>query len=67
MMSCIEKKQNPNDLIHTFIIEGLNISRIFTLMFLIQVLICFYNRHPHLYLLKRSFAHGIYWKNNIYH
>ncbi len=35
MMSCIEKKQNPNEPIHTFIVGGLNISRIFTLMFLI--------------------------------
>jgi len=40
MMSCIGKKQNPNEPIHLFIIVGgIGTSKTFTLMFLIQSLI----------------------------
>ncbi len=40
MMSCIEKKQNPNEPIHLFIIVGgIGTSKTFTLIFLIQALI----------------------------
>jgi hypothetical protein len=41
MMSCIGKKQNPNEPIHLFIIVGgIGTSKTFTLMLLIQALIC---------------------------
>ncbi len=33
--------KNPNEAIHLFIIKGVNTSKTFTLMLLIQVLICF--------------------------
>ncbi len=51
-MSCIEK-QNPNEPIHLFITRGVGTNRTFALMFLIQTLICFYNRHPNLDPLKK--------------
>ncbi len=54
MMSCIERKQNPNEPIHLFIIRGADIGKTFTLMILIQALICFYNRHPHSDPLKKK-------------
>jgi hypothetical protein len=44
-------KQNPNEPIHLFITRSANRGKNFTLMFLIQALIRFYNRHPHLDLL----------------
>jgi hypothetical protein len=47
MVSCIDKKQNPNEPIHLFITGGASIGKTFTLMVLIQALICFYNWHPH--------------------
>jgi len=50
MMSCIEKII-PNEPIHLFITGSAGTSKTFTLMLLIQSLICFYNRHPHLNLL----------------
>jgi hypothetical protein len=54
-MSCIEKKkQNPNEPIHTFIIGSVSISKKFTLMLLIQALICFYNRCPQLNPFKKN-------------
>jgi hypothetical protein len=48
-----KKKQNPNEPIHLFITGGVGTSKIFTLMFLVQVLICFYNRHPNSNPLKK--------------
>jgi hypothetical protein len=42
LMSCTEKKQNPNEPIHLFITRGASIGKTFTLMFLIQALICFF-------------------------
>jgi hypothetical protein len=51
------KKQNPNEPIHLFITRGVGS---FILMFLIQALICFYNKHPHSYLFIKKIAHGIY-------
>ncbi len=47
MMSSTEKKQNPNEPIHLFIIGGVITRKTFTLMLLIQALIHFYNRHLH--------------------
>ncbi len=59
-------KKNPNERIHLFITRGANAGETFTLMFLIQALIHFYNKHPHSNpLIKESFARGIYWKNII--
>jgi len=46
------KNQNPNEPIHLFITGGASIGKTFTLMFIIQALICYYNIHPHLCLLK---------------
>jgi hypothetical protein len=54
MMSCIEKNKNPNEPIHLFTTRGASTCRTFTLMLLIQALICFYNRHPHLDLFKKK-------------
>jgi hypothetical protein len=48
MVSCIERTQNPNEPIHLFITKGAGTSKTFTLMLLIQTLICFYNKHLHL-------------------
>jgi hypothetical protein len=48
------KKQNPNEPIHLFIIRGVGTCKNFTLMFLIKILICFYNKHPHLNHLKKN-------------
>jgi hypothetical protein len=53
MMSCIEKK-NPNEPIHLFITRDVGISKIFTLMLLIQALIFFYNKHPQWVPLKKK-------------
>jgi hypothetical protein len=44
-MSCVEKKQNPNEPIHLFITGAANTSKTFTLMLLVQTLIHFYNKH----------------------
>jgi hypothetical protein len=64
-MSCTEeKKQNPNEPIHLFIIGGVGTCKNFTKMFLIQILIRFYNKHPQLNHFKKI-VHGIYWRNNI--
>jgi hypothetical protein len=49
------RKKNPNEPIHLFIIGGVGIGKAFTSMLLIQALLCFYNRHPHLDLLKYNF------------
>jgi hypothetical protein len=46
MVSCTEKK-NPNEQIHLLITGSVGTSKTFTLMPLIQALICFYNRHLH--------------------
>jgi hypothetical protein len=48
------KKQNPNEQIHLFISGSANIGKTFTFMLLIQALIHFYNRHPHLDPLKKK-------------
>jgi hypothetical protein len=48
------KKQNPNEPIHLFITGGASTNKTFTLMFLIQNLISFYNRHPRSNLLKKK-------------
>jgi pantothenate kinase-related protein Tda10 len=45
-MLCLEKKQNPNEPLHLFIIGGAGIGKNFTLMLLIQGLLQFYNKHP---------------------
>jgi hypothetical protein len=47
-----KKKQNPIEPIHLFIIGGAD--KTFILMFLIQALIRFYNRHPHSSPLKKK-------------
>jgi hypothetical protein len=52
MMSCIEKI-NPNEPIRLFIIVGVGTNKTFTVMFLVQALICFYNRHTNLDPLKK--------------
>jgi hypothetical protein len=65
MMSCTKKKQNPNEPIHLFITRGVGTGKTFTLMFLIQALIFFCNKHPQLDPFKKNFTHDIYWKNNI--
>ncbi len=49
-MMSYRKNQNPNEPIHLFIIGGDGIGKTFTLLFIIQALICFYNIHPHLCL-----------------
>jgi len=54
MVSCIERKQNPNEPIHLFITKSVGTSKTFTLMLLIQALICFYNKHLHLDHLKKK-------------
>jgi hypothetical protein len=60
------KNQNPNEPIHLFITRGASIGKTFTLMFIIQALICFYNIHPQLYLLKKKILLMAYTrKNNI--
>jgi hypothetical protein len=48
------KKQNPNEPIHLFIIGGASTCKTLTLMFLIQALIHFYDKHPHLDLLEKK-------------
>jgi len=48
------KSQNPNEPIHLFTVGGAGIGKTFTLMFIIQALIRFYNIHPQLYLLKKK-------------
>jgi hypothetical protein len=53
MMSCTENK-NPNEPIHLFTTRGVGTSKTFTLMFLVQALIHFYNRHSNLDPLKRK-------------
>jgi hypothetical protein len=53
-MSCVERKQNPNELIHLFITRGASIGTTFTLMLLIQALIFLKNRHLHSDLLKNK-------------
>jgi hypothetical protein len=47
-----KKKQNPNEPIHLLITGGA--GKTFTLMFLIQALIRFYNKHPHSNLSKKK-------------
>jgi chromosomal replication initiation ATPase DnaA len=37
----VQKKQNPNERIYLFITGGVGIGKTFTLMFLIQALVCF--------------------------
>jgi hypothetical protein len=59
MKSCIEII-NPNEPIHLFITEGASIGKTFTLILLIQALICFYNRHHQSNPLNESLVHGIY-------
>ncbi len=48
------KSQNPNEPIHLFIVGGAALGKTFTLVFIIQALICFNNIHPQLYLLKKK-------------
>jgi len=42
------KEQNPNEPLHLFIIKGVSTCQKLMLMFLIQGLLCFYNKHPQL-------------------
>jgi hypothetical protein len=53
-MSWIEKEQNPNEPINLFNTGCVGTGKTFTIMFLIQASICFYNRHPHSYPLKKK-------------
>jgi len=53
-MSCTKKNKNPNEPILLLIIINSSTSKTFTLMFLIQALICFYNRHPHSNPLRKK-------------
>jgi hypothetical protein len=39
-------KNNPNEPLHLFLTRGVGICKIFTLMLLIQGLLCFYDKHP---------------------
>jgi hypothetical protein len=55
-----KKKQNPNEPIHLFITRGVGSGKTFTLMFLIQALICFCNGHPRLDPFKKKIAHVVY-------
>jgi hypothetical protein len=54
------KKLIPNKKIHLFVIGGVGICKNFTLMILIQILICFYNTHLHLDHLKKKFLFMAY-------
>jgi hypothetical protein len=54
MVSCTQRIFFPNEPIDLFITKGASTSKTFTLMLLIQALICFYNRHPHLDPLKKE-------------
>jgi hypothetical protein len=47
-----KKKQNPNEPLHMFFIEGVGIGKTFMLMLLIQGLLCFYYKHPQSNLSK---------------
>jgi hypothetical protein len=48
------QKNNPNEPIYLVITRGAGIGKTFTLMLLIQALICFYNIHPRLSPLKKK-------------
>lgn len=54
------KKENLNEPIHLFITRGVDIGKIFTIMFVIQGLLCFYNIHLQSNPSKQSFVQGIH-------
>jgi ribosomal protein L27 len=50
------EKKNLNEKTHLFITKNVNIGKNFTIMFLIQVLLHFYNKHLQLNPLRKTFC-----------